>query len=78
MKYVKLVQHIAPGLVHLRYCDCGQTHINLWAETKSRQHTTCAATEKPIVPGDKVYRPVTNKGHRGSRVLASWVAKQVI
>lgn len=49
----------------------GRYESGLWCRVKSRSNNTCAQTGQPIKSGDLVYRPVTNKGHRGMRILAS-------
>ena len=43
----------------------------LWAEVTARRESTCIMSDKPIVKGDKIYRPVTHAVNRSWRILSS-------
>lgn len=75
MSYFQVDRFIADGMILATYIDMGKEDQCLWTRSKSRQHTKCADSLAPIVPGDFVYRPVGNKQYRSARVLASHIER---
>lgn len=54
--------------------ECPPGVRGLWVFSRGRrQGTVCVATDAAIAQGEAVFRPLTNRAHRGARVRASWV-----
>ncbi|KNY13629.1 hypothetical protein AKG11_28255 [Shinella sp. SUS2] len=43
----------------------------VWALCTARKATTCHLSHRPIQPGDKVYRPISNGSNRMRRIKAT-------
>lgn len=64
-------RRVATGLVEAYSSDAMDDYgTQVWSECTSRQRSKCVVSGSPIQPGDRVYRPVTNKANRSWRVLA--------
>ena len=76
MEKVSKIERLAPGLLSVDCVDFGEYYQGqLWSDSKARKTAKCIYSGRPIVPGDRIYRPVTNKSNRGTRMLASEVDK---
>ncbi len=51
-------------------------HGALWTKRKARKAAKCWMSGRPINVGDEVYGPLTNKGFRMKRILASVVESE--
>lgn len=43
----------------------------VWTVSAARKPNKCALSGKPILRGDRVYKPITNSDQRMKRILAS-------
>lgn len=49
---------------------------DIWVRSKMRKASTCSATDTPLAKGEEHYRPLTNRNHRGWRLLRAYVEDQ--
>ena len=57
------------GLV--RVTGTAAIYCGMWVKCKARSNHICKLSGKAIIPGDEIYRPITNSVQRGHRVLAA-------